>query len=809
MAVADPSLQTVFNGLDSASAKAYAKVGANEKRSRASSRSEAQKEEDAAVKNAISAFRKIRSDREASERREVQGHQKSEEQKNREVKRSEEIRSRIRDNTLRRQQSDREAAERKETRDHERKERDKSRQVEREERVRARIRDTTLRQEERDQKTQDRKSAAERSRGARDFGKSVVSDLSRMGRGVIGGIGEISRGAGIDASVSGLTGSVIKTETSAMHATQSGMMAQGKTATKSDVADTLKTIHSAGDATALSYGSMADALERLTSHTGDLALSKGVLGDLGKLANASGGKIEELADAAGGLAFNMTGYGTSAEEAARKQADLMEMMGVLTKQGSTGAVEMKDMATYIPKIASAARLIGGDRKAMAEQLGPGATEGQITAAIYKKNMGQLGGIAQESMKGGEATAPGAILAAQKFVTDLMKSTNLKKLDKEGIDIWEDKEHHKTRSAQDIILATYAKTNGDQAMIAKLFNNVHSAAALRGFSETYNEAGGGEAGLKAIQAVLKSYEGGLSKEEINSGNDLYKDSKAGKAQDVQNKFETAWSAALEKLTPALERLTPHIGELADAFVKIVSWAASNPGEAITAAIVGSILKAAIGNAVMTAITNSIKGGGGPGGGGGAGALAPAAAIASVGLAVDQYQKLAEEQARDGRDTFDLSDPTKANKTRGDITELDLIKKHMSGGDVEWLQRQQESDKHQWGDSIFGKREKEKIDEKFGGYIKSAGIVRDEKMRTDLPSLGAAAVAAATQGALGAVATDRAAPGGSGEKTNVTDAATKASVDATKDAINHQTTAIVGAIGKLGPVVGRHGPDAGHH
>lgn len=485
-------------------------------------------------------------------------------------------------------------------------EKDKTTIAKREQSIRDRIRDATFSKDQRDGDRamrqgfvvgqQNRRSIVS---GARDMGRSVVGTMGMGARAVMGGVGEIARGAGMDTSLGGLTAKVMSTEDATRRATLSGMAAKGRVASGADVDTTMTSVRSAADATATSYSEMAVALENFVAKSSDLEGGKRSMEDLAKVAKASGVDLGELALGAGAISQSMSGYGDSAEEAARKSKDLMGMVRLLAKQGSMGSVEIKDLATYMPRLSASAGKFTGD---------------------YGTNLGQLGAVAQMAMKGGRSTAAEATNSAQALARDLTKKSNLKYLSGAGINPFADEGRTKLRSVSDIVTAVYAKTKGDQAQISALFRNEMSRSAINAFSGVYGDAGGGEAGLKAIQDTFKNFSKTFSAVEVNQAAGLAIDSKAGKAQAMQNRFETAWSGALEKITPALEKMAPNIGKVADKFADLVAWLATNPGEAIRLALMASIAKAGIGAAVSGALTRYVTGAAGgvpgaPGGGGG--------------------------------------------------------------------------------------------------------------------------------------------------------------------------------------------------
>lgn len=491
----------------------------------------------------------------------------------------------------------------------------KTREIERNERlrdqIRRRIRDATFRKIQTDEESHARRM----QRPMRDFGRDASRTTVGGARVVLGAAGEALRGAGLDTSIGGLVGRVVGTETSAIRSTTAGMMGKGKTATAADVAATQAAIKSAGDSTSMSYGAMGGALEAFTAKSSDLEGGKRILTELGQVASATGSDLAELAAGAGAVSQNMTGYGDSAEEAARKAEDLMKIVRLLAKQGSMGSVEIKDLATYMPRLAANANKFTGS---------------------YETNVGQLGAIAQMSMKGGRSTAAEATNSAAAFARDLSKPAQLKRFEEAGINVWADEGKTKLRSSSDIISAVYANTGGDQSKISALLRNEMSRSAVNAFSGTYSEAGGGDAGLKAIKKAFETFTTTISASKVKESADLYKNSKAGRVADAQNRAESMMGDALLRVVPALERMAPLASMAADGLAKLGDVAASNPGATIGTAIAASVGKAALGNMLQ----NIITGGGAAGANASIAKLGAAAAVAAIawGLAADQLNEL---------------------------------------------------------------------------------------------------------------------------------------------------------------------------
>ena len=121
---------------------------------------------------------------------------------------------------------------------------------------------------------------------------------------------------------------------------------------------------------------------------------------------------------------------------------------------------------------------------------------------------------------------------------------------------------------------------------------------------------------------------------------------------------------EKFQAALANIISRLPALAEWFAKIASWTIDNPGTAITAAIVANIGKAAIGEAVGSAMGSLFKAF--PGATIGVGLLAAAAVAAAEAIA--DYEKKATKQTADLDTTPEL-----IKKAKGEIAATGSVSK----------------------------------------------------------------------------------------------------------------------------------------
>lgn len=433
-----------------------------------------------------------------------------------------------------------------------------------------------------------------------DMGHRAVNNVNALGRGAVRLGRDIAAGMGVDFSLGGSVGRNVEAQRRATQLSNAGYIpSEGKE--RIAAADIESTVKTATDATGFSRLAGFDALERFVAKTGELKMGLGMLKDLGTLAQASGADLGDLADAAGDVASAMQ----NVEDDSKRAQMTQQVLRTIAGQGKIGAVEVKDLATQMAKVATSATAFQGD-----------------TAS----NIGFMGALTQMSRAtGGSASATQAATSVSALVNTLRTPARMRAFQAAGVDII-DKQTGEFRDPEQIILASLSKTQGDPEQWKKLFANVQGARAVEGAAMLYRRSradalrGGAseeEANLAGLSTVKAEFEKFRS---IAMGDKEIQDSFANrmgnddvKAQQFQNRLDDVAQKMQRDLVPAFEKLAPQIVALVDAFAKAVSWAAENPGKAITAAIVGSIAKAGLETAFAAAVERMMGGTGGPLGG----------------------------------------------------------------------------------------------------------------------------------------------------------------------------------------------------
>jgi len=132
-----------------------------------------------------------------------------------------------------------------------------------------------------------------------------------------------------------------------------------------------------GGETGTDANAALEGLSKFVGKTGDLKLGRELMKDLAVYAKATGTELDDMTDAAADVA-------TALPEAADKNKQVLAVMRAIAGQGKLGAVEVKDLASQMAKLAANA----------------GQFEGSAADNIIT-----LGAMAQESrQRGGSASA---------------------------------------------------------------------------------------------------------------------------------------------------------------------------------------------------------------------------------------------------------------------------------------------------------------------------------------------------------------------------------------------------------------------
>jgi len=465
------------------------------------------------------------------------------------------------------------------------------RQVDREitamEKRRARENDRLLREgrraEERTHREQT-KMLQERERASQRFARGTANRLASAGRtglqqaaGVGTMLGQLGGGFSIADSVErevGLTRQAGKIAASTV---------VGEGESRPSTQEILGTARKTGLAQGIDPKEILDGIEKFKDLTGDTNRAMQIMPDIAKLATAFGGDIGELAENAANLKIAVEKEGTKLDN-----ADIMKLLRVQTRQGAVGAVELKDMAKYGGRLTAGASLFEGDR----------AT-----------NIATLGAFAQVARQRGGASSPAeAMMAAQRFATDIQGKADI--LKDAGIDIHG--AEGKMKDPRLIIKEMLEKTGGDVTKLKEMGLGERGVRVLTGFSDIYTKAGGGKAGMAKVDEELKKFTEGVSDAEITMrANErmLDADRQLERAMiELRTAVGTQLLPEFLKMVPVLRDAIPTMTKLLEGFTRLADFAIRNPlaglSVMIGAAFAKELAAAAIGKLIESALSSKL-------------------------------------------------------------------------------------------------------------------------------------------------------------------------------------------------------------
>lgn len=419
---------------------------------------------------------------------------------------------------------------------------------------------------------------------------SPVTPTLQMGMNVAR---DIARGAGVDASFASQVHGSVERESLATQLSIQGQKSWAKAddpASKKVASSTLiSEAHKVANDVFMDPNEILKAQTKFVDLTGDLETARAVMLDLGRTANATGSDMGDMATAAAAISVNL-----DASMGGDKQGKIEAMshiMRVLGAQGKEGAVEIKQYAAQMSKVAAAAAAFGGTDR----------------AEVF--NM--VGMMVQESRKrGGSTTATQAATSVSAFARDMTKDA--KRLNASyGLDVFSDKTHRFLASPQKIIEASILQTGGSEDKLRAMFKNSMSFRAVNGFAATYNLAeqnkkGSGKEALEAEFASLRAAV--ITEKDVDKANKEKGETTASRAQLFNNALAEMTDKLMSQTLPALSKAGPGLLSAADKIGQFVAWAATNPWQGVSAALGVSIGKAGIEQVLRAGIENAFAGAG---------------------------------------------------------------------------------------------------------------------------------------------------------------------------------------------------------
>jgi hypothetical protein len=338
-----------------------------------------------------------------------------------------------------------------------------------------------------------------------------------------------------------------------------------RNASRVDARTLMQEARTIGTETGNSPTAALEGLSQFVGKTGDLQTGRDTMKDLAVLSKATGTNLNDMVSAAGDVS-------NSLGDIPNKGKMIYEVMKATAGQGKLGAVEIRDMASQMAKLASNAMAFGGD---------------------VGENIKVLGAFAQEArQRGGASSATMAATSVASFVNILRTKKRMEAF--EGIT------HNKVydannmlRDPRTLVLEALQATKGKIEPFKDIFKNSGGARAVEGFASIYRQAyaetkserfdKGGSVGprvdveelalARASAAVTDEFDrlmkATMSDEEIAESFKRAMGTTESKVQVFNNKIAETVTALEGELIPALAGLAPLVLEFAQALSSAIS------------------------------------------------------------------------------------------------------------------------------------------------------------------------------------------------------------------------------------------------
>lgn len=552
------------------------------------------------------------------------------------------------------------------------------REIEKTARAAARAIEKERRAREQEAKAAQRKLASQGESFARRTSHRATRFLlpeMPLGPLVMGGLRSVASGAGVDFSIAGGVRRVVDLERQATDLSNSGYQAgaPGANGQRVDPRALVAQARQVSGQFGLDAGDALAGLAQYQKIAGDLDTGRQSLFQMAALSKATGTSLEDMAAATANVS---NGLG----EVPDKARLIDEVMRTIAGQGKLGAVEISDMATQMARVAAAAGNFSGSQSENIQTMGAlmqiARAEGGAPSAAEAAR--SVGGFANTFKKGKRADA---------FLAET------------GVSAFADAGKTTLKDPMTLIKTALIKTKGDLEKMNHIFMDVVGARTIGGLQKTFVGAGGGEAGLKAVDAqIARMRAAQMSTKEVADSAKAASENTAAKAARFQNELDKVTEGVMTKLVPALDRAGPAILQFAQVIGDTATWAVDNPKQAIATGIGLAIARASIESTLRAGIERILLGAPGANGvGANAGALGSLAGkvggaigiasllitTASIGMAtIDQLFMSAQrdQQAAVAADATatNSSVEARAAERAGDLSgAIDAQKKAISG------------------------------------------------------------------------------------------------------------------------------------
>lgn len=405
---------------------------------------------------------------------------------------------------------------------------------------------------------------ADKRRSRRDFvnavGAGVGGGLSIAHQGAsaaLGVVGDVVEGLGVNTSIGAGVAQGVAMERLATKISSSGYMpgTGGPNGERVDPKLLEQEARAIGDFAKIDPTEALEGLDAFVAKSGDLDTGRAVLKDMAMLAKATGANLNDVVDAAGDVSANLG-------DIPNKAGAIQSIMASIAGQGKLGAVEMKDMASQMAKVAANAPQIEGS---------------------VETNIAVLGMLTQEArQRGGAASATQAATSAAALMNTFKTPARA-----EAFKAATGKSFYNAagqiRDVREIVIDALRARGTDPVGFKKIFANVAGARAVEGFrtiyasafAKTRGEHGSVDAARTAGEAAVreeyaKQMNAAMRRQELEeSFASSLRDTKS-QVQDFNNAMARTSTELKENMLPALKTLAPLITDLAKGGADAVGW-----------------------------------------------------------------------------------------------------------------------------------------------------------------------------------------------------------------------------------------------
>ena len=399
---------------------------------------------------------------------------------------------------------------------------------------------------------------------------------------------DLARGAGVDFSLGSGVARAREVESAAVAlANQERIASGGKSQGAAAYAGAARGI---GGRLNVDPSQVLELMRGFTGKTGAFEEVTKLAPELASMGTAAGAGLSDFGEAAG-LVYNQLKQLPDAGKAT------IEVMRGIIGQTALGSIEMKNYTTQIGRLAAQAPRFEG------------------SAAENVKKMSALAQLAAAS--GGAPTPQAAARSLTAFADTFGKPQRLAAFAKEGIDVFADqttkkKPHGKyeitgtvVRDPLELIKDAIVKTNADIPRMAQMFMSVIGVAPVRALANAYTGAGGGEAGVAAIEKYFNTFMQGNMSEQVQAANIAERNkSVEGRAQKFQNELDRITASMADQLLPALEDLAPAMLAVMRAFTGVTTWVSKHLASSIEIAFGLAIARAGLESVLRNVIDRTM-------------------------------------------------------------------------------------------------------------------------------------------------------------------------------------------------------------